>query len=517
METAEAVIAQADELRREGRGEEAIQKLWPLVKREPHRADAADLLARLLGMHGLLNHAIEVFRAALPANPDNVKLHAGLALALTNVGDAAGAVAEYREAIRLQPHNSAMHSALLQTIHYPSEITSREIFEEHRIWAARHADPLTVAAPPHVNDRSPDRPLRIGFLSADFRDHPVARIVEPILASHDRAQFPVTCYCTAPGGGDAITQRLRSLASGWHDAAGMSDDDLAATIRRDRIDILIDFAGHTARNRLLLLARKPAPIQATHFGYPDTTGMAAMDYRITDPFADPPGQTEQSSTEQLARMPRVAYPWRPPDDLPPVASTLPAQINDHITFGCVNNLAKLSTATLAAWKRVLDAVPGSKLLIISTAGDAVYAIQLLAKGSIAADRIISVPRAEGLDYWRLFERIDIGLDPFPYNGGVTTTDTLWMGVPVVTLAGQTYVARQGVSLLSAVDLPQLIAPDVDSYVDCAAGLARDLPRLAELRRTLRDRMAGSPICDEARFTRELEVFYRRAWQRYCTS
>jgi predicted O-linked N-acetylglucosamine transferase (SPINDLY family) len=344
----------------------------------------------------------------------------------------------------------------------------------------------------------------------------VSYFFEPVLAAHDAAAFEVFCYSDAPVA-DAVTQRLRAQAGQWRDIAGLSDERVAALIRADRIDLLVDLAGHTARNRLLVFARRPAPVQATWLGYPNTTGLAAIDFRVTDAVSDPPGQTEAWHTEELVRLAGPFSCYAPPAESPPV-SPLPALAAGHVTFGCLNNLAKLTPPTVALWAQLLGAVAGSRLLLKASG---------LADAETAA-RLRQEFAGQGIDPARLdlrgagqsvarhlgvYHQVDVALDPFPYNGTTTTCEALWMGVPVVTLAGDAHVSRVGASLLTHLDLTACIAESPAAYVDRARGLAGDLARLAVLRAGLRERLRASPLCDGPGFTRQLEDAFRAMWRR----
>ena len=298
-------------------------------------------------------------------------------------------------------------------------------------------------------------------------------------------------------------------------AVGLSDEELAAAVHQDRIDMLVDLTMHMAHNRMLVFARKPAPVQVTYLAYCGTTGLDTIDYRLTDPYLDPPGADEQFYSEQSIRLPETYWCYRPAVDSPPVGP-LPALAAGRLTFGCLNNFCKVTEPTLAAWCRLLRVLPDSRLLLHAARGshrDRVRAI--LAEQGVSSDRLVFVDGVPILEYLRLYEQIDVALDPFPYGGGSTTCDALWMGVPVVSLAGKTAVGRSGLSILSNIGLPELIASDVDQYVRIAAELAADLPRLAALRATLRERMQKSPLMDAPRFARNVEAAYREMWRRWC--
>jgi predicted O-linked N-acetylglucosamine transferase (SPINDLY family) len=303
----------------------------------------------------------------------------------------------------------------------------------------------------------------------------------------------------------------------WRVTRFQSDQELADTIRGDAIDILVDLTGHIAGNRLLTFARKPAPVQVTYLGYQNTTGMSAMDYRLTDAWADPPGQTDSFYTEELVRLPRAFFCYRPSEA--PEISPLPALESGYVTFGSFNNFAKVSPGALEAWLNILDSVAQSRLIILAHGG-----------GSLAA-RVQRQAESRGLDpariefcekrprpaYLELMTRVDIALDPFPFNGHTTTCDAVWMGLPVVMLAGASYASRFGGSVLQQVGLAHLIAESPAEYIEIAGRLAADVEALAQLRATLRDTMAGSALLDAAGFTRNLEAAYRKMWHKWCAT
>jgi len=332
---------------------------------------------------------------------------------------------------------------------------------------------------------------------------------EPILEHYDRAAFEAFCYFNWRQG-DEVTARLKSRAAGWREVAGMSDERLAEQIRKDEIDILVDLAGHSAHNRLLVFARKPAPVQVTYLGYPGTTGLAQIDYRLTDAIADLPGKAEALHSERLVRL-RCAWCYRPAEDCPEVGP-LPAESAEArggITFGCCNHLAKLSPETIAVFGQVLQAAAGSRLLLKSRGLESPQAqqklIEAFSRQGVAGSRIeMLAATSRHRDHLEVYHRIDIALDTFPY-------------VPVITLAGRAHVSRVGASLLSAVGLSELVARDSAEYARLAASLAGDVPRLAELRRTLRERMAKSPLTNGAAFTRNLEAAYRDMWRRWLSA
>ncbi|HEY5293724.1 MAG TPA: peptide-binding protein, partial [Burkholderiales bacterium] len=401
---------------------------------------------------------------------------------------------------------------------YDPDCSPEQAAAEHRRWAEQVAAPHYPKFVRFDNDRDAERPLRIGYVSPDLRRHPVSAIFAPILAAHDRSRVEVTCYYNYSGE-DVVTLRLKSLAARWRSVAGIDDDALCRQIRADRIDILVDLAGHTMHNRLLAFARKPAPIQVSWLGYFNTTGLATMDYFVSDPWSSPAGQ-ERYYVESLLRLPHTRFCYEPPEYMPEV-SPLPAQTNGHVTFGCLNNLAKLNDKVLALWAEVLRAIPAATLLIQAAAlDDAPNRVRFgklcerhgIEPARLALRGFVPIERSSAS-----YAEIDIALDPFPFSGGMTSLEALWMGVPVITLAGETIACRQSASMLMNLGLPELIAENAEQYVANALRIARDLPRLTELRAGLRARFAASPLMDYAGFTRSLEAAYRDMWRAWIGS
>jgi predicted O-linked N-acetylglucosamine transferase (SPINDLY family) len=360
--------------------------------------------------------------------------------------------------------------------------------------------------------------MRIGYVSANLREHPICYFLEPILAAHDHTSFEIYCY-DALIKPDAVTERLKGYTDIWRSLADLADPQAVELIRSDDIDILVDLDGHTGCNRLPVFAHKPAAVQASYLGYLGTTGLAAMDYYITDAHADPPGLTDLHYQEQLVRLPECAFCYCP-GPAPEVNNEPPACQSGCVTFGCLNNPAKVTDEVLGLWCKVLAAVPGSRLLI-ATGGSQRAEERIrtaIIRDGISRDRLVFAgSNASRMDYLRRYHAIDIGLDPFPYNGVTTTCDALWMGVPVVSLAGRMNVSRQGVRFLRCIGLAELLAEAPDDYVRSAIGLASNLPRLAALHAGLRERMSGSPVMDALRLTRDLEAAFRAMWEEKMSS
>ena len=495
---------------------EAIRAFQQAITLEPTRPEAHNILGVALLASGQLSSARAAFAEALRLNPVFAPAHDNLGRLCKSEGLLADAILHFRAALAVKPDPGA-HSNLLLALNYLPSLSSTEIFAEHRRWNQRYAAPVEIiggpASPRAAN--GPDtsaapaaRRLRIGYVSPDFCHHAVSYFIAPVLAAHDRARVEIFCYSNVPTP-DRVTERLRGLAEHWSDIARMTDDAAAARIRADKIDLLIDLAGHTAGHSLLLFARRPAPVQATWIGYPNTTGLDAIDCRITDAICDPPGEADSCHSEKLVRLP-ANFSCYESDPNAPDVNSLPAQESGVVTFGCFNNFAKVTPEVVALWARLLTELPKARLLLKSRGlGDPAVAARLrttFANAGVGADRVVlNGEELSVAKHLSLYHGVDIGLDPFPYNGTTTTCEALWMGVPVLTLAGRSHAARVGASLLTHVGLGNWIAQSPDAYVALAVAAARDVESLARLRNELRERMRSSPLCDAPRFTRNFEA------------
>ena len=469
---------------------------------------------------GELGQAVDCYVAALKRRPNMLEAYNNLGEALKDQARLSDAAGVFQEGMRHHPNNALLHGNLLFLLHYTPGLTPDDIYRAHAAWNDRHAKPLLPAATRfeiehEPGGRDPERRLRVGYVSPDFSTHSCAYFSEPVLSAHDRSRVAVICYPTSDRH-DRMTGRFQALADGWRPLTGLTDDEAAAAIRQDRIDILVDMAGHTGNNRLLVFARKPAPIQATWLGYPDTTGLTAIDYRFTDAIADPPGAADHWASERLIRLDGGFLVFRPVIDLPIAATPPSAAGGGCVTFGSFNNLSKTTTEVTRAWAEILKRVPGSRLVIKSKAlGDpptnARYRQMFISHG-VAPERVDLLARIDAVEgHLRAYDRIDIGLDPFPYNGTTTTCEALWMGVPVVSLRGTHHVARVGASLLTHCGLDELVAESEADYIAKASALAGDPPRLLALRQGMRDRLTASSLTDAAGFARKVETAYRGFW------
>ncbi|HET6149354.1 MAG TPA: FkbM family methyltransferase [Polyangia bacterium] len=489
-------------------------------------------LGCLLRQRGQLQGSAEQLRRALAIDPALAHAHSNLGVTLALLGGVAeagpGSVASgtaralphLRRAVALQPDWNVAHSNLLLCLNYADDLSPVEVAAEHLAFGRRHAIDADADALEYgdAGDADPERALRVGFVSPDLRRHPVASFLEPILDGRDPDALSVTCYADVERP-DEVTGRLRAAADRWRAIHGQPDADVARQVRADRIDILIDLAGHTAGNRMSLFAARVAPVQMTYLGYPNTTGLHTVDWRITDAWADPPGQTEALHSEELLRVAGGFLCFRPHPGSPE-PGPLPALARGRVTFGSFNQAAKISPATMTLWAEILRQVPGARLCIKGP-GFSDPATRAAFERSLALSPLAGLP----VELWGhlpdervhlgAYGQIDIALDTWPYAGTTTTCEALWMGVPVVTLAGRSHASRVGASLLSRLGERSLIADSRAGYVAAAVGLATDLDRLATLRASLRGLMIASGITDGRAFAGAFAEALRRAWRFHC--
>ncbi len=476
--------------------------------------DAHNNLGNTLKEEGKLTEAEVCFRRALQLDPTMIEAYNNLGNVFKEKGKLQESIACYRRGLQIKLE-AKIHSNLLFNLHYLPDSDRATLFSEHQQFSEHYELPLAHHIRPHLPSfRSGRRRLKIGYLSPDFREHSVAYFMAPILAHHDRQQFEIYCYHNHLAN-DSMTQQLQQYADHWITSIGLSDEALAEQIRQDQIDILVDLTGHTAQHRLLVLARRPAPIQMTYLGYSSTTGMLSIDYRITDNYADPEGMADPFSSETLIRMPHSYFCYHPGDEGEiPIDPSLPVLQNGYITFGSFNNYAKLSHHLLQLWAEILHSLPQTKLLIkarnlrdLATQHECQERFTQL---GISPDRIILTGYAWGrMNHLSMYNQVDIALDTFPYHGATTTCETLWMGTPVVTLVGENHVSRMGLSILTTVGIPEWIAYTEAEYINICLRLAKDINYLQQLRATLREKMRQSPLMDAISFTRQLEANYRK--------
>ncbi len=507
-------------LKCQGRVDEAIVCYQKALSIKPNDTTSLNNLGIDLKSQGRLDEAIVYYKRALAIRPDDAETLTNMGNVLADQAKVEDAIACYQKALVSRPDYAKAFQNKLLAAHYSSIYSSSALFAEHLKFAAQCETPLKNSWQSHSNARDPNKRLKVGYVSADFRLHSVAYFAEPLLANHDKSQVDVFCYSLNKQH-DNFTDRIIARVDHWVQCAGMSDDQIAETIRADRIDILLDLAGHTGDNHLLVFARKPAPVQVTYLGYPDTTGLSAMDYRLTDMYADPPGVADEFYAEKLVRLPQSFLCYRPVDGAPGVQPT-PVLRNGFVTFGSFNVLSKITSDVIALWSRILLAVPASKMLmkaqVLSQPETRAYVLGLFEQHGILEERLTLLSwDADSAQHLARYHEIDICLDTFPYNGTTTTCEALWMGVPVVTLAGERHSGRVGVSLLNAVGLGEWIAETPEQYVSIAAQMAADIPRVAALRAGLRERIGASPLCNGSAFASKVEEAYREMWREYCAA
>lgn len=493
----------------EGAFRKALE-LWP------NFPEALVNLANVLQNQGRLPEAETVYRQALAYSRPSPGIENDLGWVLLAQSRLAEAQERFRRALALDPNFEVAHSNLLLCEHYRPDVTPEELLRAHAEWEVRHGTPLRDAWRPFANSRDPERPLRVGLVSADIGCHPVGFFLFGLLEALDHQQVAPIIY-SGRRQFDEFTLRAQAVAAEWHNVYNIPHDQLAEKIRADGIDLLIDLAGHTSANRLLVFAHKPAPVQLTWMGYVGTTGPRAIDYLIADRYHIPEGD-EIHYREQVLRLPDGYVCYTPPDYAPAV-NPLPAHERGHVTFGSFGNPLKINPGVIAVWAEVLGRLPSSRLVLQYRGFDDPRTQQQLRDGfaghGVDASRVDFRGAVRNQELLPQYHGIDIALDPFPYSGGLTTCEALWMGVPVITCPGRTFASRHSLSHLSNAGLAELVARDREDYVAKAAALAQDLPRLADLRAGMRERVARSPLCDAPRFASNFQAALRDVWRRWC--
>lgn len=501
----DAALNLGNVLKEAGRLDEAAACFKAALAKSPGDGEMHYNLGNVHVAQGRLEDAATCFRAALACKPGFAEAITNLGNVLKEQGRLQDAVDCYREAMGLAPAYLAAQHNLLYTLNFDYLETPEEVFAEHRRFGLRLASKIASGPVAAASPRASR--VRLGYVSADFRTHSCAYFLEPLLGAHDATRFEVFCYSDVKHP-DTTTARLKKLAGHWRDVSRLNDDALSEVIRQDNLDILVDLAGHTEHNRLPVFAGRAAPIQVAWLGYPNTTGLATVDYRLTDSRADPEGETDFLYTERLLRLPVSFLCYQPPPGSPPVVSP-PCEKNGYVTFGCFNNASKVTPSVMSVWSELLTAVSDSKLLLKSRqfkdqATRERY-LDLFESFGVDRDRVELIGQLPNRhDHLAAYGKVDIALDPFPYNGTTTTCEALWMGVPVISLAGEMHAGRVGVSLLHSIGLEALIARTPAEYVSKGAKLASDCASRAKARKTLRDSFLNSPLCDGKRFARDVE-------------
>jgi predicted O-linked N-acetylglucosamine transferase (SPINDLY family) len=505
-------------LRHAGRLDAAHAAASRALELAPKDARGYDERSAIRAEQGRCDEALADAEVALSLEPSLASAHTRVAAVLADTGRVTAALAAYRKAVELEPDNHLAHGNLVFLESFRPGSTPQSILHEACAWAERHAAPLASKVREHRNAPDPERRLRIGYVSSNFNDHCQALFTRPLFEKHDRRAFEVVAFSSTKRR-DHVTRELRGHFDDWHEIADLDPVAAAEHVRAHGVDILVDLTMHMAESLLRIFACKPAPVQIAWLAYPGTTGLGAMDYRVTDRHLDPPELvgSGEAYTEAPLVLPDTFWCYAPGAGTPPV-SALPALANGYVTFGCLNGFWKLNEGTLALWARALRQLPTSRLLLLGPEGGARARLLDTLRGfGIDAARVEVVSRRPRVEYLKLYGEIDIGLDALPYNGHTTSLDSFWMGVPVVTLVGQTVVGRAGLCQARNLDLPELIAESPEAFVAAAARLARDLGSLEKLRAGLRERMQRSPLMDAGRFARNLEAKYREAWRHWCAS
>jgi len=501
----------------QGRFQEALVFYRKAVGLDPKYAEAYNNMGNAFYAQGELQKAVKCYEQALTARynyPDALK---NMGVSYEKQGLIRHAIDCYRQALSFNPADAGCHSGLLFTMHYDPALSASDIFSESRAWWRQHGAALMEKFV-HRREAHRSKRLRVGYVSPDFREHSVSYFLLPLIEAHDSRAVEIFCYADVKRP-DGMTTRLKTMAEHWRSIVEMTDEAVARQIYNDHIDILVDLAGHTTNNRLRVFASRPAPVQVTWLGYPDTTGMPVMDYRLTDDIADPVGESDRYCTERLIRLSEGFLCYAPPEGAGEI-SGLPALHQGRVTFGSFNNLPKVNEKVVAVWSQILHGVVGSALLMKSKSlideNIRRRYLGLFCTYGISADRIQFEPYTRTIqEHLSLYNRVDIGLDPFPYNGTTTTCEALWMGVPVVTLKGKSHSARVGTSILKRIGLEELIAETGQEYVIKVVELGSDLDKLASLRMSMRKWMKESPLCDAGSFAKKIESVYREIWQKWC--
>jgi predicted O-linked N-acetylglucosamine transferase (SPINDLY family) len=499
-----------------GRFDAAEEWYLKILERNPHWA-VYNELANIKEKTKQRTEEMEYRKKAMESNPDNGVVLNNYGMHMARMGDAQQGIKVLRKAVKKAPTNPVIHSNLLFFLHYLPEADCQLLFNEHKRWA-RMQGPTTLAKKSHDNVPDPDRRLRIGYISPDFRKHSVAYFFEILLDERNHEAVETFGYSNLDFPDDA-TKRLKFKFDHFRNIYGASDEAVIEMLKKDKIDILVDLTGHTGNNRLPVLAYKPAPIQVTYLGYPDTTGMEQVDYRLTDELADPP-ESQQFYTEELIYLPDGFLCYKPVDFAPPTAP-LPTLKNGHITFGSFNNNCKINPFIMSLWAEVLKANDGSRLVLKFRGGDDEglrdHYLRKFEELGIHRGRVDIHGAKSPVEHLTLYSQIDIALDTYPYNGTTTTFEALWMGVPVISLVGEHHMSRVGLTILTRFGMGFLATSTPQEYVIRATALAAKRETLAEMRAIMRRTIAGASLCNTNRFVRNVEAAYREMWHRWCRS
>jgi protein O-GlcNAc transferase len=503
-------------LKEQGHLDAAIECFHKALAINPDNANTNNDLGNALAEQGKTSMAVSCYKQALSIKPDYAEALSNLGNALTEQGKFDEAIVFMQKAVEIKKDYTEAHSNLLMNMHYSPDCSAQEIYDEHIKWDKQHAEGLLKKTESYRNSIAPERKIRIGMVSGSFRRHPVGYMIVTALENLDGQNFELYGYSNTLKMDD-LGQRIRESCLMWRLIAGMNDQEVCALIKEDAIDILVDLSGHASNNRLLVFARKPAPVQVKWVGGQfNTTGMQAMDYYISD-WVESPQDHDRWYTEQVVRLPDGYVCYAPPNYAPAV-NTLPMLSNNHVTFGCFNNLAKINSEVIVLWAKLLRKMQGSKLILISKQlGDADtqerYKKSFMQEGILPEQLDLRGVRPHS-ELLKSYNEIDIALDPFPYSGGLTTCESLWMGVPVVTMPGPTFAGRHSATHLSNVGLNNWVTNSPNEYLDVVEKWCDNAESLANLRSNLREQVARSPLCDAPRFARNLETMFREMWQKW---
>ncbi|AIP04749.1 tetratricopeptide repeat protein [Burkholderia pseudomallei] len=512
---AECNTLYADTLRVLNRLADAEAQVRRVLDGTPDYAEAHRVLNMTLSARGRYQEAIEAGRRSVELAPNSVNAHGSLAVTLSDYGQTDEAEIHFRRAHELNPKDPMAYSNLLFCQSHKIDVSIRELFDAHRAFGELYEAPLRGATPKHANSRDPERRLRIGFVSGDLFLHAVSSYLLPLVDELAKDPSVSLHFYYTFAREDSVTERIRSYAQGWHMVMPLSDEQFAERVRHDRIDILVDLSGHSGRNRLPMFARKPAPIQVSWIGYPGTTGLEAIDYYLADPYAVPFGPMQAQFTEKIVHLSSGAT-FSPDGNAPPV-NMLPALHNGHVSFGSFNRLNKLRGDVIAVWARIMRAVPGSRIVLgsIPKDGGGAAMIEWFEQEGIARERLSFQPRSVTAVYLQQHHHVDVCLDTFPYTGSTTVLNALWMGVPTLTMRGETLPSRAGLTWMSHVGLESFIADDIDDFVAKGIALASDIPALARIRGELRERCMRSPAFQPQRVAQDVSDAFRIMWRRWC--
>jgi protein O-GlcNAc transferase len=512
----DALILLADALAELGDSDLAITTLHQALEIEPRNPGALNNCALLLTAAGRLDEALEMLRRAVEVSPNQIEPRRGLVIALSDLARSEQALAAGKATLDAHPESHAARSLYLFMLLHSDQLTMDQIAAEHRRVGRLFDEEVPRRATAYGNSRDPARRLRVGYVSGDLRAHSVAVFIEPVLERHDHVAFEPIAYSdvTKP---DAFTRRMRPMFTTWRDIAGLDDAAVARLVEDDAIDVLVDLSGHTSASRLGVFARQPAPVQVSWLGYINSTGLSTINYRFSDAVLDPPGTADGQSSEHIVRLPKTYWCYRPPLSIEAGATSTAS--GRGFRFGSFNRYSKVSDTTIALWGRLMHAVPGSRLVVVTVpVGPAQNELlKRLENAGVARERVELAARLEQHQYFAHFDRVDLCIDTTPYSGATTTCDALWMGVPVVTLRGATPISRSAASVLTGAGLTEWIAETPKQFVDVAAALALTGPRGPGPRAALRQEFETSAVMDEHTYTRDVERAYRWMWTQWCNA